>query len=83
MRDESSGCVDDGLVAVISGCGEDRGNDRLREGELLLFECLRVEVAFGIEREDGKRCSNDAHRFSRHEFNHHIGRAHALPSKRD
>jgi len=81
LRNESGGCLDDGLPALVRGRGEDGGNDRLREGKLLPFECPWIEATFAIEREDGKRCSNDAHWFSGHEFDDHIGHACALPGK--
>ncbi|WER50673.1 hypothetical protein CupriaWKF_30390 [Cupriavidus sp. WKF15] len=81
MRDESHGRVDDGLLAHISGYGDDGGNDRLREGKLLLFEAPWIEATLGIESENGKRCAKDAHGFSGREFDDHIGHAHALPSK--
>ncbi|WP_161940239.1 hypothetical protein [Cupriavidus necator] len=81
MRNESRRRVDDRLLAIIRGWGEDGGNDRLREGKLLPFECPWIEATFRIERENGKRCSNDAHWFSGHEFDDHIGHACALPGK--
>ncbi|KAI3610201.1 hypothetical protein D8I24_0583 (plasmid) [Cupriavidus necator H850] len=48
---------------------------------MLPFECPWIEATFGIERENGKRCSNDAHGLSGHEFDDHIGHACALPGK--
>jgi hypothetical protein len=81
LRNESRGRVNDGLLALIHGCGEDGGNDRLRERKLLLFECPWIEATFGIERENGKRRSNDAHWLSGHQFDDHIGHACALPGK--
>jgi hypothetical protein len=56
----SGGGVDDRLVAVIViiEYGKDRCDDRLGENKLLLFKSARVNAAFGIERENGKRVPN-------------------------
>jgi hypothetical protein len=61
--------------------GKDRCDDRLREGQLLLFESARVDAAFGIESENGKRVPNDAHRVSGHKLDHDAGHSRSLPRK--
>ena len=81
LCNESGGRVDDCLVALISEYGKDRCEDRLREGELLLFEFTRVDATFGIESKNGKRVPNDAHRVSGHKLDHDAGHSRSLPCK--
>lgn len=52
LRNDSRGRVDDCFVAVFIEYGKDWCNDRLYEGELLLFESAWFDVAFGIETEN-------------------------------
>ncbi|WP_172175436.1 hypothetical protein [Paraburkholderia elongata] len=81
LCNESGSRVDDGLVAVIIEYRKDGCDDRLREGKLLLFESARVDAAFGIESENGKRAPNDVHRVSRHKLYHDAGHSRSLPRK--
>jgi len=79
LCNESGGCVDDRLIAVIIEYGKDRCDDRLRESELLLFESGRIEASFGIENKNGKRVPNDAHRVSGRKLDYDAGHSRSLP----
>jgi hypothetical protein len=81
LCNESGGCVDDRLVAVNIEHSKDRCDGRLHEGKLLLFESAQVNVAFGIESENGKRFPNDAHRVSGLKLDHDAGHSRSLPRK--
>jgi hypothetical protein len=81
LCNKSGGRVDDRLVAVIIEYGKDRCDGRLHEGKLLPFESARVNAAFGIESEDGKRAPNDVHRVSGHKLDHDAGHSRSLPRK--
>jgi hypothetical protein len=78
---ESGRCVDDRRVVVIIEYGKDRRDGQLHEGKLLLFESARVDAAFSIESENGKRVPNDAHRVSVHKLDRDAGHSYSLLRK--
>jgi hypothetical protein len=71
------GCVDDRVVAVVSG--KHGIQCRLCEGKLVPAESGRVDAACIIESENGERPVDDADRISGDELNDHVCHAHTLP----
>ena len=79
LRNESRTRVDNSLIAGFVGYVKDWRNDRLYEGKLLPFEAFCVEATLTIERKNGERVPDNAHRGSGGKFDEHLSHPYPLP----